>query len=214
MDFTGVFKRSSGLLTVTCKVSIQVGSLKFGSDVFDTTGGKFYGLRVLEAPVSRKVDCDSNLSWVPVIGWLIDDYAAAQVNASLAPALERAFNTPIELFRASNFMGLGDAIPSGYFMAGDYDLGLYLKSNLQGFFSGGNVTVFVQDPAYVFPLPAVDWDAHINTPGSPPVERTETRFSIVFSFPGFSASFEAMRWYRYGPRWVCPITQPSCIPPR
>ncbi len=206
------YSSGSGLTRVTCTAWIDIGPIKLTSGSFDSPTGKFYGLQFVGTPVGRHANCDNGLSWLPVIGWILDDFIDGKAEQALASAVAEALNKPIKVFEASTFMGLQETLSSGVFIDGSDDLGMYIKNNLQNLFLGAQVSVFVQDPSFV-PKVEAEWDAYFQAVNPPPIQQTDRRFAISFSSPNATVSFSALRRYTYKATWVCPPRVKSCTPP-
>lgn len=214
LGFSATYNVSYGPLKYSCTLGLETGPVTLGSGRFDAPNGKFYGLKLVNTGAAKRVDCESNFSWVPVLGWLLDTAGNMAAGGVLDAAWETALNTPLKVFQASSFMTLDQVIRDGALVAGGTDVGAYLRNNLPSLFDNTEASVFIEDPSQV-PMPVgVNWDAYFQAVNPPPVQVTSPRFSILFTTPGFSAAFQMSRTYTYGVRWTCPPTQRSCgLPP-
>ncbi|MEW6706573.1 MAG: hypothetical protein AB1430_17125 [Pseudomonadota bacterium] len=194
LGFTAKFHDRYWLIGVDCTVSMTTGPVSFTATDYISSTGVLVEPKLTFFP-SNNVGCSTSLSWVPILGDILEDLVTDKV-ASAVTALQTTYKTEIEKkLPTAVFFGL-PSIPRGKFIHNGLDYGAYIADNLSYLLaSGDGFQVFVGDPAY-------------RTPPAYGVVTTD-RFSVTFPS---GLSFSIYEKAKYMKTWVCdpgvPCQQP------
>jgi hypothetical protein len=189
----------------TCQATLRANDITF-SAVYDPYMGTINtsaGASYVDVHPSGTASCTSSISWIPIIGWLIDDFIsdkaedliAAEMNGISAQALSTA--VPY----GPKYLGIYAAVPLNTYFIDGIDIGLYLRNNFSSLFTGRTLSLSLGP---FVPGPIVYGGA-----GGGPLTVNGNVIRIDFSDQNTQLSFsiEDSRTYRYS--WVCSVANPS-----
>lgn len=204
-------KKSFGPLSASCTVTVDTGSLNL-SGVLDVVNGALSNLVISGFVPSSHSDCSSNISWIPVIGSLVDSLARNTVDGIVGKALSAAVGASHQMFDPVKFAGLNVAIPSKRYVVNEvgFDAGQYVVNNLAYLISSTPVSVRFAPPLPPLYAPSTNIDRSLN----PRYIQLDEAFSIYFpSAPYGGIKFSVYDETLFNSYWECIPMKPRCGPP-
>jgi hypothetical protein len=204
-------KKSFGPLVGTCTVTVDTGSLNLSGNL-DAANGVLNNLAIAGFVPSATRDCSSNVSWVPVLGSLVEAIANYKVDGILNKGLRSAMAGASQTFNPIKFAGLNVAIPAGRYVVKElnFDAGQYVVNNLQSLIASTPVSVRFGAPLPTLYAPST----YVDPVATPRYTQHDEAFSISFpSAPYGGIKFAVYDDTLFNAYWECVPMKPYCGPP-
>lgn len=194
LGFTAQFHDNYWGIGVSCSVSMSSGIINVTATNYVSSTGVLVQPQIAFSP-TKSVDCSTSLSWIPVLGGVLDNLASGKVSSALAAAQTTLLTQLQTKLAVPLFFGL-PSIPRGKYLYNGVDYGAYLADNLSYLLSSGGFEVFLSDP-YMTTSPSGS-----TSPGRHDSVITD-RFSVKFSGVNAGLAFHLYEQANYTRVWVC-----------
>ncbi len=198
-DSFGPFKGS-------CTITASTGPITLTNGHFDPINGSITGIKLASALPSHTQECSTNLSWIPILGHILDNFIEGKVDDYINSFIDKTMSHTNQEFSVNNFFSLNDALPDSVYIAEGRDLGKELRENAAWYLTRNDFQ-FSTEP-YIFweyyrkmPFGAALFDV----PGAGPIKNL---FSLKFSQPAIELSIDQQ--YDAFVRWSCEPPPRSC----
>ena len=207
--YVSVSGRQNGV-RYSCSINISAANLSFRGK-YDWNQGRITDVAASDPPLSRGVNCDTSLSWIPIIGNIADAIAE-----KFAMDKMDGFGSINELVErkiaADGVFDMSRLIPAGTLIDPDsgLDLGapLYQKNAL---FPKNSIRIALQNEAERPPF-VYDWNSYYNGSTLPLPKAQYPVFSVdVSGRLKYGLTLYEERTYQA--TWECPFTHTNCDAP-
>lgn len=196
LSFTVHLHDSAYGIGVDCTASISSGPITITAADYISASGVLVTPAVSITP-TKNVGCSTSLSWVPILGDLLDHVVNSRADAGVQGAIDKFQSDLQQQLPTSQFFSL-PSIPRGKFVLNGTDYGAYIADNLPYLLTSGGFQLFVNDPAW-------------SEPAKVGIVTTD-RLAITFSGANSGLSFDLREDAKYLRTWVCdpgvPCQQP------
>ena len=207
---TVAVKKAFGPIVASCNVTVDTGSLNLSGNL-DVVNGALVNLAISNFVPTTNRDCSSNVSWVPVLGTLVEAISNYVVDGILSKGLRAAMGAAHQTFDPIKFAGLNVAIPAGRYVVKEvnFDAGQYVVNNLQYLIASTPVSV-----RFSAPLPTLYGPTVYADPANGNFTQHDEAFSISFpSAPYGGIKFTVSDTTTFNSYWDCQPMKPRCGPP-
>jgi hypothetical protein len=176
-----------GLFRFSCVTTLRLGSINFSLE-YNPVSGAITNAAPSFVP-DQTTQCDSNFSFLPIIGPAIDNKLASLANG-LTSVLSGYSGSLLNIQPQQALFGFVNAISPNTYMVGGVDAGMYLRNNIQYLFTGKQVSLSIAQPAS-FWAPSL----RNNTPG--PSQYSGNAFTVNFRDNGVNVAGFNVKLTRY-----------------
>ncbi|WP_317205754.1 hypothetical protein [Janthinobacterium sp.] len=203
------FSRSIGPISGSCTVTANSGVLNLAGNL-DASSGALTNLRIVNLSPTTSRDCSTSISWIPLIGQIVDNFIDGKVDSALNGAISAAMGASQQVFKPVQFAGLNSAIPPGKYVYQGFDAGQYIVNNLAYLIASTNVRIRFS-PAFKGNSPSPYQDPVDDGGTQRKVVQRDEAFSITLpNVNNGQLKFTAYQETRFNANWECVPRRTNC----